>query len=179
MDVDNSKEWHWFKGGLFVSLLSLGTYIVFQAIEHRSYPFGVTSGFAYISALFGSMFNDLSETTVVKNYLSKAYLEFFILVGLVIGGFTASKISGTREPESIPAVWKKYHGDNIYKRLFIVLVGGILLGVGAGIAAGCTTGNILQGWAHLSLGSIVAGASFFLTAVIAAHILFYKVWRTK
>ncbi len=125
------------------------------------------------------MFSELAETTVVKNYLSKAYLEFFILVGLIIGGFTASKISGTREPELIPAVWKKYHGNNIYKRLFILLIGGILLGVGAGIAAGCTTGNILQGWAHLSLGSIVAGISFFLTAVITAHILFYNVWRTK
>jgi uncharacterized protein len=177
--MDNSKEWHWFKGGLVVSLLSIATYVVFQAIEHRSYPFGVTSGFAYISALFGSYFSSLAEKPVFQNYISKAYLEFFILVGLVTGGYTASKLSKTRAPETIPAVWKKYQGINLYKRLIVVLSGGILIGVGAGIATGCTTGNILQGWAHLSLGSIAAGISFFITGVITAHLLYKKVWRTK
>lgn len=179
MDVDNSKEWHWFKGGVVVSLLSMVTYIVFQAIEHRSYPFGVTSGFGYVAALFGSLFDSFAEKTVIQNYLSKAYLEFFILIGIVLGGYTASKLNTTLEPETIPSVWKKYHDENIYLRLVVVFIGGILLGLGAGVAAGCTTGNILQGWAHLSLGSMVAGMSFFAAAVTTAHLLYKNVWRNK
>lgn len=179
MKNENSKEWHWFIGGLVVSLLSIATYIVFQAIEHRSYPFGVTSGFGYVSALFSYLFGSLVDKPVFQNYLSKANLEFFILVGLIIGGYTASKITGSRAPEIIPSTWQKYRGISIYKRFIFVLIGGFLLGLGSGLAGGCTTGNILQGWAHLSIGSIVAGASFFLTAVITAHILYYKLWRKK
>ncbi|MCK7527954.1 MAG: YeeE/YedE family protein [Ignavibacteriales bacterium] len=86
----------------------------------------------------------------------------FILIGLIIGGYTASKISGTFSPENIPAVWEKYHGKSLVKRYVFVLIGSVLLGYGAALAGGCTTGNILQGWAHLSLGSIVAGAFRFL-----------------
>ena len=42
MNVDNSKEWHWFKGGVLVSILSVVTYIIFEALNDRNYPFGIT-----------------------------------------------------------------------------------------------------------------------------------------
>ena len=32
MDVDNSKEWHCFKGGILVSLLSIFSYFIFGAV---------------------------------------------------------------------------------------------------------------------------------------------------
>ena len=53
-------------------------------------------------------------------------------------------------------------------------MGSVLLGYGAALAGGCTTGNILQGWAHLSLGSIVAGASFFAAGIITSKNLYPK-----
>ena len=56
MKVDNSKEWHWFKGGILVSLLSVATYFIFAAIADRNYPFGITAGFGYISAFFWKNF---------------------------------------------------------------------------------------------------------------------------
>jgi uncharacterized membrane protein YedE/YeeE len=177
MEVDNSKEWHWFKGGIFVSLLSVATYFIFASIADRNYPFGITAGFGYIAAKFGSLFGGLNENPVIKRFSEKpdAFIEFFLIIGLIIGGFTASKISGTSYSENIPAVWEKYHGKSIAKRYAFVLVGSILLGYGAALASGCTTGNILQGWAHLSLGSIVAGISFFAAGIVTAKLLYPKV----
>ncbi|MDZ7763744.1 MAG: YeeE/YedE thiosulfate transporter family protein [Melioribacteraceae bacterium] len=169
--MDNSKEWHWFTGGILVSLLSVATYFVFEALELKKYPFGVTAGFGYISALFGNLFGGLAENPVIQKY-TKNILEFFLLIGLVIGGYAASKQSKTFSPENIPATWEKYHGKSLTKRYLVVLVGGILLGFGAPFAGGCTTGNILQGWAHLSLGSIVAGMSFFAAGIVTAKILY-------
>jgi hypothetical protein len=49
-----------------------------------------------------------------------------------------------------------------------------MLGYGAALSSGCTTGNILQGWAHLSLGSIVAGFCFFAAGIAVARILYPK-----
>lgn len=174
--MDNSKEWHWFKGGILVSLLSVVTYFIFAAIAERNYPFGITAGFGYIAAQLGNLFGGLSENPVIKRFSEKpdAFIEFFLLIGLVIGGYTASKNSGTFKSENIPSVWKKYHGESLTKRYIFVLIGSILLGYGAALAGGCTTGNILQGWAHLSLGSIVAGISFFAAGIITAKILYPK-----
>jgi len=176
MEVDNSKEWHWFKGGILVSLLSVATYFIFAAIADRNYPFGVTAGFGFIAAKIGFLFEGLNENPVIKRFGEKpdAFIEFFLLIGLIIGGYTASKMSNTFSPENIPAVWEKYHGKSLVKRYAFVLVGSILLGFGAALSGGCTTGNILQGWAHLSLGSIVAGISFFAAGILTAKILYPK-----
>ncbi|MDP2303207.1 MAG: YeeE/YedE thiosulfate transporter family protein [Ignavibacteria bacterium] len=177
MENEKSNEWHWFKGGLLVSLLSVATYFIFAAIADRNYPFGVTAGFGFIAAKFGSLFSGLNENPVIKRFGEKpdAFIEFFLIIGLIIGGYTASKLSGNFKSETIPAEWVKYHGKSIVKRYVFVFVGSLLLGYGAALSSGCTTGNILQGWAHLSLGSMVAGASFFVAGIITAKILYPKV----
>ena len=174
--MDNSKEWHWFKGGILVSLLSVATYFIFEALEYRNYPFGITAGFGFITAKFASLFESLNENPVIKRFADKpdAFIEFFILIGLIIGGYTTSKITNTFSPENIPSTWEKYHGKSLSKRYVFVLVGGVLLGFGAALASGCTTGNILQGWAHLSLGSIVAGITFFAAGIVTAKLLYPK-----
>jgi len=177
MRVDNSKEWHWLVGGILVSLLSVATYFIFAAIAGRNYPFGITAGFGYIAAAFARLFGGLDDNPVIRRFADKpdAFIELFILVGLVIGGYAAARRSRTRAPENIPAVWVKYHGRSVAKRYGIVLAGSVLLGFGAALAAGCTTGNILQGWAHLSLGSIVAGASFFAAGIVTARVLYPRI----
>ena len=177
MSMDNSKEWHWLKGGILTSLLSVATYFIFAAIAERNYPFGVTAGFGYIAAAFGGLFECLNENPVIRRYADKpdALIEFFLLIGLIIGGYVATKASGTFAPERIPAVWEKYHGKSLVKRYVFVALGSIFLGFGAAMAGGCTTGNILQGWAFLSLGSIVAGASFFAAGIVVARLLYPRI----
>lgn len=177
MHRDNSKEWHWLKGGLLTSLLSVATYFIFATIAERNYPFGITAGFGYIAAALGGLFEGLKENPVIRRYADKpdAFIEFFLLIGLIIGGYVATRTSRTYSPERIPAVWEKYHGKSLLKRSVVVLIGSIFLGFGAALAGGCTTGNILQGWAHLSLGSLVAGASFFAGGIVTARLLYPRV----
>lgn len=181
MKKEKLEEWHWFKGGILVSLLSVATYFVFAAIADRNYPFGITAGFGYISSFFANLFGVLGDNPVIKRFAEKpdAFIEFFILIGLIIGGYTAAKLSGSYKPDIMPDEWKNYHGSSILKRYSFVFAGSILLGYGAALASGCTTGNILQGWAHLSAGSIAAGISFFISGIITAHLLYPKLWRVK
>jgi uncharacterized membrane protein YedE/YeeE len=169
-------EWHWFTGGMIVSLLSIASYILFEELSYKDYPFGITAGVAYIASSFKFLFSSLTENPVIlKNWSSPAaFVEFIMLFGIVIGGYVAAKRSKTYSPEIIPAVWEKYHGSNVWKRFAVVLLGGFCLGLGTMIAVGCTTGNILQGWAHLSLGSMIAGASFFIGGIIVAKLLYPK-----
>ncbi|MFW6145259.1 MAG: YeeE/YedE thiosulfate transporter family protein [bacterium] len=174
-------EWHWLKGGIIVSLLAMATYVVFQALSYKSYPFGITASFGSITTLFKYPFASLAENPVIQKYANSpaALISITMLFSVALGGFAAAKINKTYAPEIMPSVWKKYHGPNLWKRYVTVIVGGFLLGWGAVLASGCTTGNILQGWAHLSLGSIVAGASFFITGIIIAKILYPKTGGPK
>ncbi|MFO8087835.1 MAG: YeeE/YedE thiosulfate transporter family protein [Bacteroidales bacterium] len=169
-------EWHWFTGGVVVSLLAMATYVVFQALSYKSYPFGITASFGSVAAWFQYPFAALADNPIIEKYSNSpsTIISITMLFSVALGGFTAAKISKNYAPEVIPETWKKYHGPSIWKRFVVVLIGGFLLGLGAVLASGCTTGNILQGWAHLSLGSMVAGASFFITGIIMAKILYPK-----
>lgn len=179
--MEANKEWHWFKGGILVSLLSVATYFLFAMLADRNYPFGITAGFGFIAGKFGTLFEGLAENPVIKRFSEKpdAFVEFFLVIGLIIGGYTSSKVNGYFKLEMTPSEWEKHQGKSLVKRIVFVIIGSVLLGYGAGLAGGCTTGNILQGWAHLSLGSVVAGASFFITGIIAARLLFPKAGGVK
>lgn len=178
MKLKNNQngEWHWLTGGIIVSLLAMATYVVFQELSYKSYPFGITASFGSIATLFKYPFSALAENPVIQKYANSpaAPISITMLFSIALGGFAAAKINKNYAPEWIPSVWKKYHGPGVWKRYITVLAGGFFLGWGAVLASGCTTGNILHGWAHLSLGSIVAGASFFITGIIIAKILYPK-----
>jgi uncharacterized membrane protein YedE/YeeE len=178
---NQNGEWHWFTGGLLASLLGMFSYWLFQTLSIKDYPFGITAGVGYISAQFRHIFPSLATNPLIKSLSSSpaAFVEFFALIGIIIGGYVGARSSRQYSPETIPAVWVKYHGPNIWKRLIVVLIGGFCLGFGAILASGCTTGNILMGWAHLSLGSMVAGASFFATGIITAKLLYPKTGGMK
>jgi uncharacterized membrane protein YedE/YeeE len=180
-NTHKNNEWHWFTGGIIVSLLAMATYIVFQALSYKSYPFGITASFGSVAAWFQYPFAALAENPIIQKYSSSpsTIISITMLFSVAIGGFVAAKLNKNYAPEVIPSVWKKYHGPSVWKRFAVVLVGGFLLGLGALLASGCTTGNILQGWAHLSLGSMVAGASFFITGIIMAKILYPKTGGRK
>ena len=41
--------------------------------------------------------------------------------------------------------------------MLFALLGGLLAGTGAGVATGCMVGNMMSGWAWMSVGMIVFG----------------------
>lgn len=167
------QEWGWLKAGLIVSGLSMVSYYLFESLKIRKYPFGITGGFASLAEKFSRLFGSVSDQPYFQKIAAKpdSVIEVFLLIGLVIGGYLAAKLSTSYSPEKIPATWIKFQGPSVLKRLLFVLAGGLMLGFGAALAAGCTTGNILQGWAHLSMGSLVAGLSFFIGGMLAVRLL--------
>jgi uncharacterized membrane protein YedE/YeeE len=92
----------------------------------------------------------------------------FLTIGVVIGGFVAGFMNGRLKVETNrgPQVSKR-------NRWFYAFVGGALMGYGARMARGCTSGQALSGGAVLSVGSWA-----FMFAVFAgAYALAYFVRR--
>jgi hypothetical protein len=80
------------------------------------------------------------------------------VAGLFLGSFMAASLAGAvrlriREPREV---------------VFAIL-GGFLVGVGAALATGCVVGNILSGWALLSVGMLLFGLATLMGNWIVTH----------
>ncbi len=62
---------------------------------------------------------------------------------------------------------------NIFPRFFVALIGGVVLGIGAGWAGGCTSGHGISGTLQLALSSWLAVILFFIGGILAAQIIYY------
>ena len=78
-------------------------------------------------------------------------------LGLVLGGSLYARLGLSAEASQLPA-WK-------------LAVGGLLIGFGARLGGGCTSGHGICGMASLSAGSLAMVATFLTTGIVTAHLL--------
>jgi len=82
------------------------------------------------------------------------------IIGVVIGGFLSAALAGR-----LRRVVERGSGVSSTSRLLIAFAGGAVMGVGAVLARGCTSGQALTGGALLSVGSW----TFMLAAFAAGY----------
>ena len=94
--------------------------------------------------------------------------ESFLVLGLLIGGYAAFRLS--RQPAPAPAAIHPGETRSAlrYRDAFI---GGFLIIFGARLAGGCTSGHIISGITQLSLSGMVFGAGVFATGILTARLL--------
>ena len=80
-------------------------------------------------------------------------------------------LSGGLKISVVPPFFKEIFGDDAILRLAVALIGGILMGLGARWAGGCTSGHGISGTLQLSLASWIAVICFFASGIIAAGII--------
>jgi len=100
-------------------------------------------------------------------------LKLFFILGLPLGGLAHTLL--VQQSFSISFDMGMYEAvlpENDVLKVLVLSLGGILLGFGARLAGGCTTGHVLAGGAVLNKASLLAGAIFFASATITAQLLF-------
>ena len=93
------------------------------------------------------------------------------LVGVIIGGAASAALAG-RARVAID------HGSGISRsgRLTVSAAGGLLMGIGAVLARGCTSGQALTGGALLAVGAWIFIPAAFAAAYAAAPFMRWS-WR--
>jgi uncharacterized membrane protein YedE/YeeE len=81
--------------------------------------------------------------------------------GLILGALIAAMFSS-----DFNLRWPRQ--KSVYSR---VLIGGLLMGYGAGLASGCTVGGFFSAVPSLGLNGIVFGASIFLGAIAGLQVI--------
>lgn len=135
-------------------------------------PLGCSAAFGNACARMGSrlpMFQGPAHSPATD-------WKLWFLVGIFLGGLLASLSCGTwAEPTHFGALYTALMPHSEVGRIAWWLFGGILIGMGARLAGGCTSGHTINGVAMGSPASMVASAFFFAAAVgtaqIAHHLL--------
>jgi uncharacterized membrane protein YedE/YeeE len=93
------------------------------------------------------------------------------LVGVIAGGFASAWLAGRTK-----ATVERGEGISGTRRVIAAIAGGVLMGLGARLARGCTSGQALTGGALLAAGSWIFIATCFATGY-ALSPLARRLWR--
>jgi uncharacterized protein len=93
------------------------------------------------------------------------------LISILLGGTISSFFRGTAHLTlKLNADYVKMRGLD-WQPWALLLLGGLLIGFGARMAGGCTSGHGLSGCSRLSVASFLATAGFFGTAILFSLLL--------
>lgn len=121
----------WLTGGVALGIVGILGYL-----SQKTYALGITGG--WVNLLRGTV------SGISYNWIGMEVL------GIIIGAFI-SALASKEFKLRVPKDPKTY---------LQVILGGVLMGFGAGVAAGCNIGHILSGLPHLALSSILATIFF-------------------
>lgn len=140
----------WYVAGPLLGLLIVGLRAVLNA------PFGAMGGYVEL------------RTHGVNT--SRLGLSAFLLIGFAAGGAMFALASGPFGPATEYAregAWLPVTG---LTQVAVLVAAGVAMGYGARRAKGCTSGHGLSGMSLGSPASVAATITFFITAVVVAHL---------
>jgi uncharacterized membrane protein YedE/YeeE len=175
------QTWPWYVSGFLIGLIMLSL-IIFGK------QFGMSSNLETLCSMSG-----LGKKVSYFNFDWKTNKwNLMVVLGAMLGGFVAVNFMSdptnvTINPDTvyqlstlgIDAPDGKLAPDALFgnqifespKSIFILLIGGILIGFGTRYAGGCTSGHAISGLSNLQLPSLKAVIGFFIGGLIMAHFI--------
>jgi uncharacterized membrane protein YedE/YeeE len=162
------QEWPWWQAGLLLGLLNALTFYV------SNYYLSTSTTFSRAAGMVVSLFSPehVAQNAYWAHVKPVVDWQFMLVIGLFIGAFLAAKLSGSFQVSLVPDLFAARFGQGTAKRWGIGLLGGVLLGFGARMADGCTSGHTLSGAAQLALSGWVATAGFFIGGIAVALLIY-------
>jgi len=172
-------RWSWVTGGIVLGIWNI---LIFISGNHL----GTTTAYAqttgYITQFFSTTIIPVGTWTAgtcATTGVLEVGWQWMLLVGLFIGGFLGKIIHGKSIGKSItkkiPDPWTEKFGDNRPKlRLSHAFIGGFIMLVGARLAGGCTSSQIISGMSQMAVSGLLFGAAIFASGIPAAKLLYRR-----
>lgn len=174
-----SSTWHWSVSGFFIGIVML-------SLIYFGKAFGMSTNLRSLCSMTGvgkkfSFFD--------WDWKSQRW-NLVVVAGAMIGGFVATNYLSDSSNVSInPITIEKLHklnidapngkllpdalfGTDVFsspKLIFILLIGGVLIGFGSRYAGGCTSGHAISGLSNFQLQSLKAVIGFFVGGLIVSY----------
>ena len=175
------QTWPWYVSGFLIGLIML-------TLTYFGKSFGMSSNLRSLCSMAG-----LGKRVAFFNFDWKAQRwNLVVVIGAMLGGFVAvyfmsadsnvainPKTIAQLAELGIDAPHGKLMPDALFgttiitspKNIFILLIGGVLIGFGSRYAGGCTSGHAISGLSNLQIPSLKAVIGFFIGGLLMAHLL--------
>lgn len=169
------RRWNPYVVGVGIGVLSWLTFLTMDK------ALGTSSSFVHVAGMIESLFSPahvLGEQAApyfAKEINTKTPLfdwQLFLVVGVFLGAWLSSQLSGDRTGERVPALWAWRFGPSVAKRYVAAFAFGAVMLYGARLAGGCTSGHGISGSLQLAVSSWVFFLSMFAGGVATAFALF-------
>ena len=161
-------RWSPYLVGMFIGVLSWLSFLISDK------PLGASTAFARTSGMLEKLIK--GEKVLEKEYYKKVKpvidWGWMLVIGIVIGSFISSILSGQFQIHFLPEFWISEFGQTPLLRLIVALIGGFFMGFGARWAGGCTSGHGISGTLQLAISSWIAVICFFIGGVFTAFLLY-------
>jgi uncharacterized membrane protein YedE/YeeE len=163
-----SKSWSPYAVGVGIGVLS------WFAFATAGRGLGITTAFEYTAALLDGALapSAKASSAYFADHTPKIDWEWMAVVGVFLGSFLSSKLSGDRRHPLIPPMWRERLGGSVWLRMGLAFVGGLVMMLGARLARGCTSGHGITGVLQLAVSSWVFIALAFAVAIATALTLY-------
>ena len=163
--------WSPYAAGIGIGILSWLSFLI------SGKPIATSTTFARAGGMIENLITGKAEH---RPYYKKIKLnvewQWMLVVGVVLGSFLSAILSGDFQVGVwVPSLWASAIGDSAVLRVFVALVGGIILGFGARFGDGCTSGHGISGTLQLAVSSWVSVIFFFIGGVVTAHIIYFAI----
>ena len=148
--------------------IAIGLYAILQVLLTGKL-LGVSTGYRNLCSLASRLpfFNQ-------GRYSQPNSWRLWFIIGIPLGGLLASLTSpgSLKWSFSLGNMYNSIMPESLWLRGLILTLGGILIGYGARLAGGCTSGYTITGLSLLNWPSLVASVSFFIGGTVIVQIMF-------
>lgn len=176
------EPWPWYVAG---PLIALVMFLLLMTGKN----FGMSSNLRTLCTICGA---DKTTDFFRFNWKEQRW-NLVVVLGAIIGGFIASHyltadasvlineaVIADLKAKGFESAGKAYLPESIFsmeafsdlKSVFILIIGGFLVGFGARYAGGCTSGHAISGLSNLQLPSLIAVIGFFIGGLVMIHFIF-------
>ncbi len=182
-----TASWKPWQAGIVIGVVAILGWLS-SLMVGRNYPLGVTHGLSYTyQAIIENNVEFVVQSAKDKFHISKSPTNLEP-IGKIQSGESLKPVATKQESRKLNVwlilfFWGTMAGAYVSGKMsdkvkllpkepsqtLIAMFGGLLVGIGAGIATGCVIGNILSGWAMFSVGMIIFGIATLLANWATAY----------
>lgn len=149
--------------------------LVLSTLALAGKKIGASSAYSDTAGMIGRLIAPQHIAALPYYQKSKPMIGWtlMIVLGAILGSFLAAWTGGELTGTFLQDMWvARFGADSGWLRVFVALVGGVLMAFGARMAGGCTSGHGISGTLQLAVGSWIAVICFFIGGITAAMLMY-------
>ncbi|MCP5101772.1 MAG: YeeE/YedE family protein [bacterium] len=163
--------WSPYAVGIGIGILSWFAFLL------SNKPVSCSTALARTSGMVEKLFRGkkVENKEYYKKFPPKVQWDWMLLLGVLIGSFLSTQLSGTFELLWVPSMWADTFGSSPLPHLVVAFIGGIFMGFASRWANGCTSGHGISGTLQLAVSSWISVVFFFVGGIAAAMLIYHVI----